>query len=469
MARILVADDKELMRESVELTLRRNGHDVATSEDGQAALTALGEGRFDLVVTDLKMPRVGGVELLERIKSRWPDTAVVLITAFGTVDVAVRAMKLGAFDFLQKPFKAGQLLAVVNRALEHRRLRNENEALRTQVRGQGVMSLVGRSRAILRISEQIARVAASSATILICGESGVGKEVVARQIHLQSSRADRPMLCMNCAALSEGLLESELFGHERGAFTGADRLRKGRFELADGGTLMLDEVSEVEPRLQSKLLRVLQEQEFERVGSSETLRVDVRVLATTNRDLAEAVAAGELREDLYYRLNVVPVWIPPLRERREDIAVLAKHFLSQYSRREGQGALSFSGDCLDLLSCYDWPGNVRELEHLVERACVMGLGPTIRADDLRSWLTGVPRVGGPQFAPGTPLEDVEREMIHATLEKFGGHRARTAEALGISVRTLGMKIKANRMADVGRRLKDAKSEEVACGSAISSC
>jgi len=284
--------------------------------------------------------------------------------------------------------------------------------------------------------------------------------VVARQIHLQSPRAERPMLCMNCAALSEGLLESELFGHERGAFTGADRLRKGRFELADGGTLMLDEISEVEPRLQSKLLRVLQEQQFERVGSSETLQVDVRVLATTNQNLAEAVTAGEFREDLYYRLNVVPILIPPLRERREDVAMLAEHFLSQYSRREGRQAVGFSADCLDLLSCYDWPGNVRELQHLVERACVMGLGPTIRADDLRSWLTGVPRVGGPQFAAGTPLEDVEREMIHATLEKFGGHRARTAGALGISVRTLGMKVKAYRMAEVGRRLKEANRKKL---------
>ncbi|NIA20585.1 MAG: response regulator [Anaerolineaceae bacterium] len=448
------------MRESVELTLRRNDHDVVTADDGRAALAALGRGRFDLVVTDLKMPRMGGVELLEKIKSRWPDTAVVLITAFGTVDVAVRAMKLGAFDFLGKPFKADQLLAVVDRALEHRRLRKENEALKTQVRGQGEVALVGCSRAIGRIREQITRVAGSRATVLICGQSGVGKEVVARQIHLQSPRAERPMLCMNCAALSEGLLESELFGHERGAFTGADRLRKGRFELADGGTLMLDEISEVEPRLQSKLLRVLQEQQFERVGSSETLQVDVRVLATTNRNLAEAVTAGEFREDLYYRLNVVPIRIPPLRERREDVAVLAEHFLSQYSRREGRQAVSFSADCLDLLGCYDWPGNVRELEHLVERACVMGLGPTIRADDLRSWLSGVPRVGGPQFAPGTPLETVEREMIHATLEKFGGHRARTAEALGISVRTLGMKVKAYQMAEVGRRLKEANRKNL---------
>jgi len=460
MARILVVDDKELMRESVELTLRRDGHDVATAEDGRAALRTLMTGRFDLVVSDLKMPRMGGVQLLEKTKSRWPDTAVVLITAFGTVDVAVRAMKLGAFDFLQKPFKADQLTVVVNRALEHRRLCNENEALRTQVRGQGVVSLVGRSEAIRRISEQIVRVAGSTATVLICGDSGVGKEVVARQIHLQSPRTDRPMLCMNCAALSEGLLESELFGHERGAFTGADRLRKGRFELADGGTLMLDEVSEVEPRLQSKLLRVLQEQEFERVGSSDTLRVDVRVLATTNRNLGQAVAGGEFREDLYYRLNVVPIWIPPLCQRREDIPVLAEHFLSQYSRREKQGGMIFSDECLDLLSCYDWPGNVRELEHLVERACVMGLGPTIVADDLRSWLTGPRRDGGPQFVPGTPLEDVEREMIHATLEKFGGHRTRTAEALGISVRTLGMKVKAYRMAEVGRRLKETNRKKL---------
>jgi DNA-binding NtrC family response regulator len=451
MARILVVDDKPLMRESMALTLRRAGHDVAAAENGQAALSALAGGRFELVVTDLKMDRLDGVGLLQKVRTRWPDVAVVLVTAFGTVDVAVRAMKAGAFDFLQKPFKAEHLTAVVDRALEHRRLKSENEALRTQASGDGLVELVGASAGLEQVRRQIEQVAPSASTVLIHGESGAGKEVVARRVHALSPRAERPMLCLNCAALSAGLLESELFGHERGAFTGADRLRKGRFELADGGTLLLDEVSEIEPRLQAKLLRVLEERQFERVGSSDTLSVDVRVLATTNRDLPSAVAEGAFREDLYYRLNVVPIFIPPLRDRREDIPLLAEHFVSRFSRGLTGAPVRLTDACLRLLSAYDWPGNVRELQHLIERACVLGLGPEVSASDLEPWLTGPLRSGGgPRFAPGTSLEVVEREMIRATLEKMAGHRARTADALGISVRTLGMKIKAYHLAEVGR-------------------
>jgi len=449
MASVLVVDDKELMRESMELALRRAGHDVAAADGGRAALEALGGRRFDVVVSDLKMGAMDGVALLEKVKARWPDVEVVLITAFGTIDVAVRAMKTGAFDFLQKPFKADELTMVVERAAERRQLRSENEALRTQAGGVHPAELVGQSEPIGRVRRQIERVARSTAIVLIRGESGSGKEVVARLIHALSERARRPMLCLNCAALSASLLESELFGHERGAFTGAERQRKGRFELADGGTLLLDEVSEIEPRLQAKLLRVLEEQQFERVGGSETLHVDVRVLATSNRALEQAVAEGEFREDLYYRLNVVPIHIAPLRERREDIPLLVDHFLGRYGRREG-GTVRFSADCVRLLCEYPWPGNVRELEHLVERACVMGLGPVVSAGEIRPWLTAPARRDGPQFAAGTPLEVVEREMIRATLKKMGGHRARTAEALGISVRALGMKIKAYDLVDTGR-------------------
>jgi DNA-binding NtrC family response regulator len=385
------------------------------------------------------------------VRRKWPGTEVVLVTAFGTVDVAVRAMKAGAFDYLQKPFKAELLVAVVDRALEHRRLKSENEALRREADADTVPELVGRSEAVESLRRQVEQVAPTSATVLIHGESGVGKEVVARRLHGLSPRAARPMLCLNCAALSAGLLESELFGHECGAFTGADRQRKGRFELADGGSLLLDEVSEIEPKLQAKLLRVLQEQQFERVGSSETIAVDVRVMATTNQDLSAAVADGRFREDLYYRLNVVPVHVPPLRQRRADIPLLAEHFAARRRERCGGQPLEFTADCFELLATYDWPGNVRELEHLVERACVLGLGPRISAADLEPWLTGPQRRStGPQFEPGTNLEVVEREMIRATLEQMGGHRARTAEALGISVRTLGMKIKAYSLADVGR-------------------
>ena len=449
MATVLVVDDKSLMRESMELTLRRARHEVQTVASGHAALAAMAADRFDVVVTDLKMARMDGVALLGKIKAKWPETQVILITAFGSIDVAVRAMKAGAIDFLQKPFKADHLAAVVERAVEHRRLCAENEALKTQVRGEGVQELVGHSEAIRSVRRQVAQVAPSGATVLIHGESGVGKEVVARQIHAQSTRADRPMLCLNCAALSAGLLESELFGHECGAFTGAHQMRKGRFELADGGTLLLDEISEIEPKLQAKLLRVLEEQQFERVGSSETMKVSVRMVATTNQNLGQAVAEGRFREDLYYRLNVVPICVPSLRKRREDIPLLVEHFAA--SNRGADGVpLAFADDALKLLMGYPWPGNIRELEHLVERACVLGLGPVVSAADLEPWLTSPQRASGPRFEPGMSLETVEREMIRATLEETGGHRARTAGALGISVRTLGMKIKAYRLVDVGR-------------------
>ncbi len=461
MARVLVVDDKELMRESIELTLRRNGHQVVTAVDGRQALEVLAGSRFDLLISDLKMPGMDGVTLLEQVKSRWNEIEVILITAFGTVDVAVRAMKLGAFDFIQKPFKADQLLLVVERTLERRRLRSENEALRSQLGADRPLDLIGVSESMQRLRRQIGRVAGSPATVLIHGESGVGKEVVARMIHSCGDRADKPILCVNCAALSAGLLESELFGHERGAFTGADRSRKGRFELADGGTILLDEVSEIEPRLQAKLLRVLQEQEFERVGSSETIRVDARVIATTNRNLGQAVGRGEFREDLYYRLNVVPIVIPPLRQRREDVPVLAEHFRQKFSGRDGR-IEQLSPDCLGMLSQYDWPGNVRELAHLVERACVLGLGPTLTAEDVSPWLSGSASTTrrDTELVPGTPLEEMERRMIRATLEKFGGHRANTAEALGISVRSLSMKIKSFNLADVGRALRQGRRQDL---------
>ena len=460
MARVLVVDDKELMRESIELTLRRSGHEVTTAVDGRQALELLSSARVDLLISDLKMPGMDGVSLLEQVKSRWCDVEVILITAFGTVDVAVRAMKFGAFDFVQKPFKADQLLLVVERALERRRLKSENEALRSQLRSDRPQELVGVSESMLRLRKQIGRVAHSPSTVLIHGESGVGKEVVARLIHACGDRADKPMLCVNCAALSAGLLESELFGHERGAFTGADRARKGRFELADGGTILLDEVSEIEPRLQAKLLRVLQEQAFERVGSSETMQVDVRVIATTNRNLGQAVGRGEFREDLYYRLNVVPMVIPPLRQRREDVPILAEHFRQQFSGRGGR-IEQFSPECLEVLGQYEWPGNVRELAHLVERACVLGMGPTLTAEDVKPWLSGSASTRREtELVPGTPLEEMERRMIRATLEKFGGHRANTAEALGISVRSLSMKIKTFNLADVGRGLRHSHRQSL---------
>src|SRR4051812_7117163 len=336
MARILIVDDQEMMRDSLAATLAREGHEIIAAGDGQAAVSRLSNGtRFDLLITDLKMPRMTGIELLAETKKLRPELPVVLMTAFATVQTAVEAMRLGAYDYIQKPFAGAEIKLLVDRPLDHTRLIRENAALRTSIAEScAPKPLVGSSEPMNEVRKKIDMVARSSATVLIRGESGTGKEVVARAIHAASERRERPMLAVNCAALSENLLESELFGHEKGSFTGADRLRRGRFELADGGTLLLDEISEIAPALQAKLLRVLQESAFERVGSSVTQHIDVRVIATTNRDLEKEVEAGKFRQDLFYRLNVVPIELPPLRSRVEDIPELCRHFLSQVARRE---------------------------------------------------------------------------------------------------------------------------------------
>src|SRR3954471_2050176 len=334
MARILVVDDQELMRDSLAANLAREGHEVVATHDGTVAVSRLeGSTRFDLLITDLKMPKMTGIELLAEAKRLRPDMPVVLMTAFATVQTAVEAMKLGAYDYIQKPFDGDEIRLLVERTLEHNRLVKENQALRTMAEQLAPRPLIGSGETMAQVRRRIELVARSSATVLIRGESGTGKEVVARAIHAASERRDRPMLAVNCAALSESLLESELFGHEKGAFTGADKMRRGRFELADGGTLLLDEISEIAPGLQAKLLRVLQENAFERVGSSMTQQVDVRVIATTNRHLEKAVAEGKFREDLFYRLNVVPIDLPPLRERADDVPELCRHFLHLVSKR----------------------------------------------------------------------------------------------------------------------------------------
>src|SRR5687767_11581609 len=350
MARILVADDQEMMRDPLCATLAREGHDVVAATDGAVAVSKLQESRFDLLITDLKMPKVTGIELLQEAKKLRPDMPVVLMTAFATVQTAVEAMKLGAYDYIQKPFDGEEIKHLVDRTLEHNRLIKENQALRSMAEQQSApRPLIGSGAVMEHVRRQIDLVARSSATVLIRGESGTGKEVVARAIHLASDRRDRPMLAVNCAALSENLLESELFGHEKGAFTGADRMRRGRFELADGGTLLLDEISEIAPSLQAKLLRVLQESQFERVGSSISQNVDVRVIATTNRKLEQSVAEHKFREDLYYRLNVVPIDLPPLRRRTEDVPELCRHFLHQIAKRDRSVFRHIEPDALRLL------------------------------------------------------------------------------------------------------------------------
>jgi two-component system, NtrC family, response regulator HydG len=444
MAHILVVDDKEMMRDSMQATLSRAGHDVVTAGSALEGLSELEQAPFDAVVTDLKMPKMDGLMFLDQLSRVGCDTPVIMMTAFATINTAVEAMRKGAFDYIQKPFEADEIIVRVDRALEHRRLLKENEAYRTNARDwQRGRQLIGNSEAMNRVLEKIKLVAQSSATVLIRGESGTGKEMIARAIHAQSPRASKPLLCVNCAALSSTLLESELFGHEKGAFPGADRMRKGRFELAEGGTLLLDEVSEMNLSLQAKLLRVLQEREFERVGSSVTRQVDVRVVATTNRDLETWVRQGQFREDLFYRLNVVPIDVPPLRVRSpEDLESLCDYFLRRSADREGMPLRILSKSALELLHQYHWPGNVRELENLMERVSILGTAEVITAEAIKGWLNVGESKPTPAETPeGTRLADMERQLIERTLEKFNGHRLKTAQALGIGVRTLGMKLK----------------------------
>jgi len=475
--KILVVDDKAMMRDSVGRTLQRAGYTIVAASDGESALGMLAKHRPAAVITDLKMPEMDGLELLGKLRTADVDLPVVLMTAYGTVNDAVEAMKVGAFDFIQKPFEGDQLVMVMRRAVEHRRLLNENAALRTSTREtRELPALIGKSPAMRQVAQQIHQIANSHGTVLIAGESGTGKEVVARTIHAHSPRGNNILLCLNCAALSSSLLESELFGHEKGAFTGADQLRKGRFELADGGTLFLDEISEIGPQLQAKLLRVLQEGQFERVGSSLTMQVDARVIATTNRDLSRSVADGSFRQDLYYRLNVLPIYLPPLRQRLEDVPLLAEHFLAQTALREGREPKRFADEAVAVMTDYAWPGNVRELQNICERASVLSKGqvidaaliqpwllssgpaacglaplpapPQSRSEDARETVGSPPLQVAPAPAPVTasagpirPLEEVEREQIIRTLGHFDGNRQRSAEALGIGVRTLGLKLK----------------------------
>jgi DNA-binding NtrC family response regulator len=430
MSRILVVDDETILREAISEALRRAGLGVDAFDSGRPALDAFAQGGFDLVISDLRMPGMDGVAVLEEAKRIAPDVPFIIVTAHGTVETAVGAMKKGAYDFIIKPFKLEELEALVARALEHRHLAVENEVLRARV-GESDVDAVW-SPATRDVYQLLERASQSDATVLISGESGTGKEVAARTLHRLSKRRAAPFLCVNCAALSAGLLESELFGHEKGAFTGADRVRKGRFELADGGTLLLDEVSEIDPGLQAKLLRVLQERVFERVGSSQARRADVRVVATTNRDLPAEVKDGRFRQDLYYRLNVLPVRMRPLRERRDEIPMLAEHFLKRQRKSMSKGAMS-------RLCGYDWPGNVRELGNVIERAAVLSPGDEISGEMIAPWLEGPAR--SPQATVGVALEDMERRVIEENLKANGGNREKTARILGITSRTLRDKLK----------------------------
>lgn len=444
--RVLVVDDHRQARESIADVLRRAGHHVACSSCAAEALQAVERERFDCIVTDLKMPGMTGVELIVQLERCRYGAQIVMVTAHASVATAVEAMRHGAFDYIEKPFDIDQLEQLVARAIRHGRLLHGSVPGDTE--GMQVVPplMVGSSRSMQALLQKIAQVGPTPETVLIIGESGTGKELVAKSVHAASTRRDGPLVSLNCPVLSAHLMESELFGHERGAFTGADAPRTGRFEAADGGSILLDEVTEVDLSLQAKLLRVLQEKTFERVGSSETRKVDVRVLATTNRDLHAEVAAGRFRQDLYYRLAVVPLHVPPLRERREDVPELIEHFLRRCAERLGRSPCELETGARDLLLNYSWPGNVRELENVITRVSVMGSGKPVTADELRRWLlAGNERPGAennePELPVGMSLEEMERKLIEATLEQYGGHRAKTAKALGIGVRTLTGKLR----------------------------
>ncbi|PYM76119.1 MAG: DNA-binding response regulator [Candidatus Rokuibacteriota bacterium] len=440
---LLIADDDPGLRESLERTLTREGYRVVLASDGRAALERVQAGGIDLIVTDLRMPGLTGLDLLRAAKAIMPDVDVILLTAFGTVEEAVKAMKDGAYDFLTKPFRREQLIKLIDKALERRDLIEQNRALKKQLedlRAKGQM--IGASPSWRRMLTLVEQVADSSATILIQGESGTGKELVARSIHERSARRSGPFVAVNCAALPETLLESELFGYEKGAFTGAGSRKEGRFDLANGGTLFLDEVADLSLVTQPKILRVLQEGEFERLGGTRTLQVDVRILAATNQDLSEMVKDKRFREDLYYRLNVITVRVPPLRERPEDIRVLAQHYLRVYSAKNGRKLDGFTAEALERLEAYAWPGNVRELENLVERSVLLARKDRIDAEDLPEEVMGVKRPPRDAILEliGTPLADVEQRLLDETLRITGGNKTQAAKLLGIDVRTVARKL-----------------------------
>jgi Nif-specific regulatory protein len=449
MRRILVVEDERHLREGIAEAFREADHEVVEAEDGRSGLECVEQQFFDLVITDYKMPGYDGLELLRRIRMINESTAVIMMTAYGTVEGAVQAMRLGAYDYIQKPFQLEELELKAERALEHRRLMSRlMEADRRDVVGQ-FDDIVGESASMQRIFEIIQKVAPSQATVLILGETGTGKELIAESIHRNSDRKDGPFVKVNCAALPESLLESELFGHERGAFTGADRQRVGRFELANEGTLFLDEIGTMSPGTQSKVLRVLQERAFERLGGVRTIRSDVRVIAATNRDLEEAIAGGEFREDLYYRLNVVTVRMPPLRERKEDIVPLARFFLQKFSEDLKKPLQGFAPGAIRGLTRHNWPGNIRELENAIERAVLMADGPTVEAKDLTMTAPGEGTTGGEASrhstvlrmpAEGMPLEDLERMAIVEALRMNDWIQKDAARFLGISSRVMNYKI-----------------------------
>ncbi|HEY7801658.1 MAG TPA: sigma-54 dependent transcriptional regulator, partial [Dehalococcoidia bacterium] len=442
-ARILIVDDERSMRELLGIVLRREGYDVIVAECGRDAVMLLEQQPIDLLISDIKMPDVSGVDVLRAAKRVDQDIIGIMVTAFASTDSAVDALRMGAYDYLSKPFDVDELKLVVRHALEKRQLQQENVLLKRALQStHRFADIVGRSEPMLEVFKLIETVAPTNSTILITGESGTGKELAARAIHVHSLRRDRPFVAINCGALPETLLESELFGHMRGAFTGAALNKKGLLEVAERGTIFLDEIGEMSPMMQVKLLRVLQERRFRRLGGTEEVEADIRVIAATNQDLAHMVAEGKFREDLFYRINVIPVHLPPLRERREDIPLLAEHFLEKYREQMGKAIAGITQDACALLETYHWPGNIRELENVLERAVALETTPAILPESLPPHIRGeavVEVAGGRSLAlpaSGFDLEEhvqqIERDYIAQALQRAGGVQVKAAELLGMS-------------------------------------
>ena len=443
-AYILVVDDEETMRDSCRQALSEEGHHVEVASDGNAGLACLEQRAFDLVILDLRMPGLSGMEVLQRIKEKDAEIVVVVITGYATVESAVEAMKSGAYDYIPKPFTPETLRVIVHRALERRMLSLENVLLRGELaRDSDRDAIIGGSGAMQKVEEVIRQVAPTDSTVLITGETGTGKELVARTIHRLSGRREEPFIVVDCGSLVESLFESELFGHAKGSFTGATQTKYGRFEVANGGTIFLDELGNISLSIQAKLLRVLQERQIVRVGSSQVIDVDVRIIAASNKDLLACVANGTFRQDLFYRLSVVPIVVPPLRDRAEDIPLLAEHFVAKYAKLRDKNVTGLSQEAMEVLTGHDWPGNVRELENVIERAVVLARGGAIGPADLWYYEVGGGRGGAsePESDAIRSLAEVEQQHIEQTLQRLGGHIGKAAEALGIDRKTLRLKVR----------------------------
>ena len=443
---ILVIDDEAAQRDVLTGYLKKKGYKIYSASSGKEGIESAKNNPVDIILSDFKMPDLNGIEVLEQVKKTNPGISFVIVTAYGTVENAVKAMRLGAFDYISKPVDLDELDLMIERIIEHKNLKSENQLLKTQLQEKHkISSIVSRSQKMEEVINVAARVAESKATVLITGENGTGKEVLAKAIHYMSSRKEKPFIAVNVPALTETLLESELFGHEKGAFTGADKMKKGRFEIADGGTLFLDEVGDIPQSIQVKLLRVLQEHQFERVGGTERIEVDVRIIAATNKDLEQKIKEGTFREDLYYRLNVVSINIPPLRERKEDILPLIENFIDKYCKENNKEKLEVSKEAVDVLMKYPYPGNVRELENIIERAVVLTRGKVITLNDLPMNIKGFKEektLGSLDEGTLTDqVEALEKQLIFDALQQSDGNQTKAGKLLGLTERNLRYKLK----------------------------